>query len=131
MTQVRKHYTQFTGKDRQALAGKVKRLIGEKLTPTDHALDRHREKFAGYTLKSVLEKLTLDKVNIIEYSIKGDSERLLFRSQDTLTINGQQVNPCMVVCLTKMVIITIYHNKVDNNHKDSQLTLYDNQLTIR
>lgn len=121
--QIKKHYTQFTKSELEAVITELKRCKG--ITLSKHA----RKSYLNKT--HIIQ--TLRNFNIIEYNyntFSGES-RALLRGRDSFTLDdGLKYNLCAVVSITNKVIVTIYYNLSTDNHSNIDYHRYNRHFNI-
>lgn len=119
-----KHVTQMDSSEKNKCFSKVKRWKLGKWEVTGHTLSRIMEK----EIELVHLAYCLMDFHIIEYKqMKSGNERIVIRSN--MSFDG--FNVCIVLDVTKGVMVTAWKNRVSDTHRTLDLSKYDAFLTVR
>lgn len=128
--QEKKHYTQFTKAELRYLESRLR-------TIKDVSLTRHARN-KGITInKGDIQRVLRSKDiknQIIEFNCTRGDQRVLVRSRDIFDtiVDGvsHRCNICFIVSLKDGVIVTVYYDDVNDNHKTVDFSRYNKDLKI-
>lgn len=109
---MRKHYTQMTPAE---VAYLMKRVRGSRFTISPHAMDRMQGR--RVTPEQIQSVLTYAQVIDANDEYKGHL-RVMLRGR----LGGQSL--CVSVNLNTLEVATVYWNRVDNHHRNLDMSIY-------
>lgn len=120
--QIKKHFTQFTNKDKKRIEEIRIQITDNNLLP--RTTKHFNRKNLPITKDDILDCFKSGDVIEVNYNLDIGDKRLLFRSRKTKSIEGQKYNLCLVYSIDSNKIVTAYYNKVGDNHKSLNRVYY-------
>lgn len=118
---MRKRYEQMNKKEVRILVSRVKRLYDCKVTLSNHAKERMKER----NIKEKDVYRVFRNFNIIEFNVKTQGGiTALIRGRD----KGNQI--CLSIDLSTGSILTVYKNSFKDNHANVNPDLYNANINI-
>ena len=120
----RKHYSQMVNYELALVAKKVKDCPFEDWRVSGHLMERMIDK--GINPLEIAEAIM--SFSVIEYKLYHEGEeRVLIRG--TTSHQGYQV--CVVLGVTKRMVVTAWKNHIKDNHSTIDMSEYDAHLVIK
>lgn len=127
----KKHISQMTKKEVLILKRRLSVLDGSKIHLTRHAINQINSKNLRLNKSDIIDMIYDSE--IIEYKLEFDSqynlvnESILLRSNKSWQ-NG--INVCMVLGMRNYGIITVWGNRINDNHETIDMTYYNKNVKI-
>lgn len=126
---MRKHSSQFKKSEKESLMKRLRSI--DKWSISTHALKRIREKGIDATYNDIAS--TVHDCMIFEYKI--DYNRFTNRCEERIgvrsnSITNKNFNLNVIYSLTNKKVITVWLNRINDNHATLDKTLYDANLKI-
>lgn len=129
--QRKKHYTQFTKREKMILANAINRISVNQLWSSTHLKEKDAVTYSYMDIKNVLSNN-----NIIEYNItkKGSNyydKRVVLRGVKAVETNKGAMNLCVVISLKNKAIVTVYYcSSIKETHIKIDMDRYNKNLKI-
>lgn len=115
----RKHYRHMTKWEIKRLQEAIN---NNQFKHTYYSYTRQHER----DISDIAIQKTIKYGNIVEFHYKDGDSRVLLRGM----CNTDGYSVCVVLSLSKKEIITIYKNKIMDNHDTLHKEIYDNKIDI-
>lgn len=126
--QIKKHYTDFTAKEKVKLNRAIEKLKDSPVYFSKHSRN-HIKNLSARMVREVY-----DKHDIIEFNYKNDDCRILLRGTGNTKLNNSGVEEeaclCIVVSIKSGIVITAYANNENDSHKTLDKRRYISYVNI-
>lgn len=133
--QFKKFVTQFKGDDFEKCLIAINNTLHNRIYASSHL---RRKSAVTYSMKEICDVLKSGKYDIIEYNYVQYSNyrdnRVVVKSWDSYNVNVEgkdtECNMIFVLSVTNNQIVTLWYNRVDDNHKTLNMSRYNKDIEV-
>lgn len=133
--QFKKFVTQFKGDDFEKCLIAINNTLHNRIYASSHL---RRKSAVSYDMKEICNVLKSGKYDIIEYNYvqypDHRDNRVVVKSWDSYNVNvdgkDTECNMIFVLSVTNNQIVTLWYNRVDDNHKTLNMSRYNKDIEV-